>query len=158
VPPIFMASLHIERFLGSLLSSDDLLRSRSAIRRLVCVRDTNVKDACRVLVPESLHQQVSPIEEVSVMVSGLCWRGSGGRSMCVRRCRGLSSIVVVTYYNFRFVTYTICTQCLYRESTTFVSHFVMVAHHQAALFALECMVDRKSTTTPVTLFLQIPQF
>ena len=141
MPPIFMASLHIERFLGSLLSSDDLLGSRSSIRWLVCVRDTNVEDAGRVLVPESLHKQVAPIEEVAIMVSGCCWRRSGSCTMCVCRCRGLSSIVVVTYYNFRFVTYTICTQGLYRKSTTFVSHFVMATHHQAALFALECMFD-----------------
>ena len=141
MPPIFMASLHIERFLGSLLSSDDLLGSRSSIRRLVCVRDTNVKDAGRVLVPETLHQQVAPVEEVAVMVSGCWWRGVGSCTMCIRRCRSLRSFVVVTYYNFRFVTYTIRTQCLYRESTTFVSHFVMAAHHQAALFALEGMFD-----------------
>ena len=86
------------------------------------------------------------------------WRGSGGRPMCVCGCRGLIVVVVVTYYDFRFVTYTIGTHCLYHESTTFVSHLIVAVHHQAALFALECVFDRKSTPTPITPFLQIFSF
>ena len=61
--------------------------------------------------------------------------------MFVRGCRGLRSVVAVTYYNFRFVKYMIDAHCLDRKSTTLVSHLVVVAHHQAALFGLEYVFD-----------------